>query len=285
MNTMTREEMLRIKEDRGYSLKRLSEFTGVPVVTLQKVFSGATPNPRKATLDAIERVLTSDEERYRGKSYEYTSRISDKGMTLNEDIGYNYDLEKELQGEYTLKDYYALPDSRRVELIDGLFYDMASPKTVHQDIIFYIHMSLYEYIRDKKKPCKVFESPVDVQLDCDDKTMLEPDVMVVCDRDKIKEFGIYGAPDFILEVISKSSRQKDMTIKLRKYQAAGVREYWIIDPYKEVLITYDLTDEDYIPNVHPLEGSVPVLISNGELEIDLEPVAESIRELVKQIKD
>jgi Uma2 family endonuclease len=194
-------------------------------------------------------------------------------------------LEKELQGEYTLKDYYALPDNRRVELIDGLFYDMASPKTVHQDIIFYIHMSLYEYIRDKKKPCKVFESPVDVQLDCDDKTMLEPDVMVVCDRDKIKEFGIYGAPDFILEVISKSSRQKDMTIKLRKYQAAGVREYWIIDPYKEVLITYDLTDEDYIPNVHPLEGSVPVLISNGELEIDLEPVAESIRELVKQIKD
>jgi Uma2 family endonuclease len=206
-------------------------------------------------------------------------------MTLNEDIGYNYDLEKELQGEYTLKDYYALPDNRRVELIDGLFYDMASPKTVHQDIVSYIHVSLYEYIRDKKKPCKVFESPVDVQLDCDDKTMLEPDVIVVCDRDKIKEFGIYGAPDFILEVISKSSRQKDMTIKLRKYQAAGVREYWIIDPYKEVLITYDLTDEDYIPNVHPLEGSVPVLISNGELEIDLEPVAESIRELVKQIKD
>jgi Uma2 family endonuclease len=273
MNTMTREEMLRIKEERGYSLRRMSEFTGVPVVTLQKVFSGATPNPRKTTLDAIERVLTSDEERYRGKSYEYTSRIIDKGNPSNKDNG------------YTLNDYYALPDDRRVELIDGVFYDMAASKTVHQDIISYIHVSLYEYIRDNKKPYKVFESPIDVQLDCDDKTMLEPDVVVVCDRDKIKEFGIYGAPDFILEVISKPTRHKDMTVKLGKYQSAGVREYWIIDPYKEVLITYDLTDEDYIPNVHPMTGSATVLITDGELDIDLEPIAESIREYVKEIKD
>jgi Uma2 family endonuclease len=109
--------------------------------------------------------------------------------------------------------------------------------------------------------------------------MVQPDVMVICDRNKIKGFGIYGAPDFVLEVLSPSTRRKDMTIKLQKYLEAGVREYWIIDPYKKILITYDFTDEEFVPCVYPLTGSVPVAISEGNLAINLEPVAESIREL------
>jgi Uma2 family endonuclease len=166
-----------------------------------------------------------------------------------------------------------------VELINGFFYDMAAPKIVHQDIISYIHVELYNYIKSKKKPCKVYESPVDVQLDCDNKTMVEPDVIVVCDKDKIKDFGIYGAPDFVLEVLSKSTHNKDMTLKLSKYQAAGVLEYWIIDPYKEKLLIYDFSDEDYFPSIHSLEGNVPVAITGGDLEIDLEPIAQAIKEM------
>lgn len=273
---MTREEMNRIKEERGYSFKKLSEYTGVPVVTLQKVFSGATVNPRKATLDAIERVLSSEEGVYRGKAYEYAAKSPDIFM-VNERVA-PYRVEKR-QGEYTIEDYRALPDEQRVELIDGVFYEMTAPRTVHQDIAAIIHMAFYEYIREKKKPCKVFEAPVDVQLCCDDRTMVQPDVLVICDRDKIKGFGIYGAPDFVLEILSKSTRKKDLSIKLGKYIDAGVREYWIIDPDKELLITYDLSEEDYVPNVHSLTGSVPVAISDGELQIDLEPVAESIKEL------
>lgn len=182
------------------------------------------------------------------------------------------------QGEYTIEDYYALPDDQRVELIDGVFYEMLPPKTVHQDIASIVHMALYDFIRKKKKPCKVFEAALDVQLCCDDKTMVQPDVLVVCDRDKIRDFGIYGAPDFVLEILSKSTRKKDMTIKLDKYLEAGVREYWIIDPYKQTLITYNFMDEDFVPCVYPLTGSAPVAITDGELEIDLEPIAETIRE-------
>lgn len=274
---MTREEMIRIKEERGYSFKKLSEYTGVPVVTLQKVFSGATENPRKATVDAIEKVLSADEAVYQGKAYEYAS-VKTTDLPVVKEAAAGYTAGKK-QGEYTLEDYYALPEDKRFELIDGVLFEMSSPRTVHQDIAFIIHMALYEYIRDQKKPCKVFEAPVDVQLDCDDKTMVEPDVLVVCDREKIRGFGIYGAPDFVLEILSKSTRKKDMTIKLHKYLEAGVREYWIIDPQKEILITYDFSDEEFVPCVYPLKGRVPVTISGGELQIDLEPVAESVREL------
>lgn len=186
-----------------------------------------------------------------------------------------YGIQKK-QGEYTLEDYYTLPDDIRVELIDGVFYDMSSPGIVHQDIAFIIHTALNDYMKKNKKPCRVFEAAVDVQLFCDDKTMVQPDILVVCDLDKIKEFGIYGAPDFILEILSKSTRKKDMGVKFEKYLKAGVREYWMLDPRKKVLITYDFEDEDFVPCVHPLTGSVPVAITGGELQIDLEPVAECI---------
>lgn len=274
---MTREEMIRIKEERGYSFKKLSEYTGVPVVTLQKVFSGATENPRRATLDAIEQVLSADESVYQGKAYEYAS-VKKTDLPVVREAVSEYGVEKK-QGEYTLEDYYALPEDKRFELIDGVLFEMSSPSLVHQDIAAIIHMAFYDYIRKTKKPCKVFEAPLDVQLDCDNRTMVEPDVLVVCDRDRLRRFGVYGSPDFVLEILSKSTRKKDMTIKLAKYLEAGVREYWIIDPDKEILITYDFSDEEFVPCVHPLKGSVPVAISGGELEIDLEPVAESIREL------
>lgn len=182
------------------------------------------------------------------------------------------------QGEYTIEDYYALPEDVRAELIDGVLYYMSSPSTVHQDIASTIHIALYEYIRDKKKPCKVYEAALDVQLCCDNKTMVQPDVLVVCDRDKLRKYGIYGAPDFVLEILSKSTRKKDMTVKLNKYFEAGVKEYWIIDPDKEILITYYFEKDRKTPHVYPLEGSAPVAITRGELQIDLGMIAELIAE-------
>ena len=76
-------------------------------------------------------------------------------------------------------------------------------------------------------------APMDVQLDCDEKTMVEPDVLIVCDRDKIVNRCVYGAPDFIIEILSNSTKKKDSVIKLNKYLNAGVREYWMIDPTKK----------------------------------------------------
>ena len=256
---MTIDQMIEIKENRGYSYSQLSEYTGVPSITLQKIFTGKTKNPRRATLNAIERVLSGDEAEYQGKAYEYGNP-------------------NKKQGEYTLEDYYALPDEQRVELIDGVFYDMSSPRIVHQDISYVIHSAIADYIKKNKGKCKAFFAPVDVQLDCDDKTMVQPDVLVVCDRSKIKGFGIFGAPDFLVEILSKSTRKKDMTIKLYKYQQAGVREYWIVDPYKKCLIIYNFMDEDFVPEVLPLKGEAPVAIYDGKLRISLDEIAASIDE-------
>lgn len=273
---MTREEMNHIKEERGYSYQMLSEYCGVPAVTLQKIFSGKTKNPRKATLDAIEKVLAADECVYRGKAYTYSTNGSESNSTLREEVA-GISVEKR-QGEYTLDDYYRLPDDRRVELIDGSFCEMLAPSLIHQDIVVHMHMCIYRYIQEKKKPCKVYEAPTDVQICCDNRNMVEPDLLVVCGRDKLRRFGIYGAPDFVLEVLSKSTRKKDMSVKLTKYMEAGVREYWIIDPDRRTLIIHRFEDEDYLPIVHELCGSMPVAISQGELVIDLDEIREIIEE-------
>ncbi len=276
---MTIKEMLEIKENRGYSYSQLSEYTGVPSITLQKIFTGKTKNPRTATLNAIEKVLTSEESLYQGKAYEYGTTKSP--VLMDPDAAYGEDDHGDRakkQGEYTLEDYYALPDERRVELIDGVFYDMTSPRIVHQDISYIIHSAIANYIKKNKGDGKAFFAPVDVQLDCDDRTMVQPDVLVVCDRSKIKGFGIYGAPDFLVEILSKSTRNKDMSIKVTKYLEAGVREYWIVDPHNRCLIKYNFMDEDFVPEVMPLKGTAPVSVFENKLKINLDEIAASIDE-------
>lgn len=140
-------------------------------------------------------------------------------MTLKEleqkrrEKGYTYKQISELSG---------LPE-------ETVIYDMASPSFAHQVIIMSIAVVIQNYIKKKKGRCKVLAAAVDVQLDCDNKTMVQPDIVVLCDKKKNVERCIMGAPDFVVEVLSKSTRKKDMTMKLEKYRNAGVREYWMID--------------------------------------------------------
>ena len=92
-----------------------------------------------------------------------------------------YLAEKKKQGEYTISDYYAIPEDVRAELIDGVIYDMSAPTIIHQKISLEISVRLHAFISQKKGACMVFSAPVDVQLDCDEKTMVQPDVGIVCD--------------------------------------------------------------------------------------------------------
>ena len=179
------------------------------------------------------------------------------------------------QGEYTLEDYYALPEDVRVELIDGVIYDMGAPYTTHQEVALEIARQLSNQMKAKGGRCKVFISPIDVQLDCDDKTMIQPDVLVLCDLDKQKERLIYGAPDFVLEVLSPSTRKKDLTIKQRKYLNAGVREYWIIDPKEKRLITYDFENSEQVAS-YPFTEAVGLSIYDKQIIVDLKELAEII---------
>ena len=143
---------------------------------------------------------------------------------------------------------------------------MGSPSAIHQRISMVLAAVLFNYIHAHGGGCEVFTAPFDVQLDCDDKTMVQPDLLVVCDPGRIRDWGLYGAPDFMIEILSSSTGRKDKTLKTMKYAAAGVREYWLIDPPAARIVVFRFGEE--IPAaVYDFDQEVPVGICGGELKI------------------
>ena len=265
---MTIEEIRDKKKEYGYSIEELARRSGVPIGTLQKILSGTTKSPRSDTLRKLEAALISP------LSHPYTDVSGSTGSCfVAEPPGYygsaalSSDEIDYSRSDYTLVDYLALPDDIRVELIDGKFYDMAAPHIGHQGLGGELFFSLTNYVRRKNGPCIPFISPIDVQLDEDDRTVVQPDVAIICDRSRFRNGRIFGAPDFVAEVLSPSTRKKDLSIKLYKYINAGVREYWIIDPQKGKIVVYDI-EHDILPSIYSFSDSVPVLIWDGECEVD-----------------
>lgn len=145
---------------------------------------------------------------------------------------------------YTIKDIYALPEEKRAELIDGQIYYMAPPTRIHQKIISKLNQLIANYIERNNGQCEVYPSPFAVFLEENSNTYVEPDISVICDLEKLNEKGCKGAPDWIIEVVSPSSKKMDYYTKLFKYRNTGVREYWIVDPDKNKILVYNLEKED-----------------------------------------
>ena len=256
---MTIEEMKKRKRELGYTYEQISKMSNVPLGTVQKIFAGVTESPRYDTIAALSQIFQND-----------TVSCVQEAQSI-------YNVKR--QGAYTLEDYYALPEEQRVELIDGVIYDMSAPTSVHQLLGTEILLVLKDYIRKQHGRCVPIASPIDVQLDCDDKTMVQPDVIVVCDREKIQNRCIYGAPDFVAEVLSESTRKKDLVLKLNKYMTAGVREYWLVDPDRKKVIVYDFEKEDY-PMMYGFEARIPVGIFDGECEVDFQEIYAYVKDIV-----
>lgn len=144
---------------------------------------------------------------------------------------------------YTIEDIYALPEGERAELIDGQMYDMAPPNRKHQKILSFLHLEIAGYIRDNHGTCEVYPAPFAVYLEESSNTYVEPDISVICDSDKLNDNGCKGAPDWIIEIVSPSSRRMDYFIKLFKYRTAGVREYWLVDPDKNRITVWSFETE------------------------------------------
>ena len=159
--------------------------------------------------------------------------------------------------EYTVQDILDLPEGERAELIDGEIFFMASPTTTHQAIVGWIYREICNCISEKNGKCRVFISPFAVFLKNDGKNYVEPDICVICDGDKLDNQGCHGAPDWIVEVVSSSSRRMDYYRKLAAYQDVGVREYWIVDSVKKTVVVYNLEREE-MPVVHPFGDLVKV---------------------------
>ncbi|MDO4962314.1 MAG: Uma2 family endonuclease [Eubacteriales bacterium] len=282
---MTIEEMKKRKQELGYTNATLSARTGIPIGTLQKIFSGETKAPRKSTIDALLKVLGNKEPAYTLSAKEHLFIMRDSaraGSQYSCDRAYDPAAEYKrkygclpLEKHFTIDDYRALPDDQRVELIDGVFYDMAAPSSYHQIIAGAVHHAFMSHVRANKGSCMPMISPVDVQLDCDNDTMIQPDVLIICDKSKIRYANVYGAPDFVMEILSPSTRKKDMQLKYSKYEDAGVREYWVVDPDSRKIIVYDLENMSF-PTIYTFDDEVPVGIWGGACKVDFKEIAETL---------
>ena len=175
------------------------------------------------------------------------------------------------QRVYTTEDIYELPDGERAELIDGQMYMMAPPSRRHQEIVGSLYRKIADYIDEKKGTCKPYIAPFAVFLNEDDKNYVEPDISVICDKNKLTDKGCNGAPDWIIEIVSPGSERLDYMVKLFKYRSAGVREYWIVDQRKNRIIVYDLESEDM--NEYTFADIVKVGIYE-DFEIDFSVLSE-----------
>lgn len=173
---------------------------------------------------------------------------------------------------YTIEDIEALPEGVYAELIDGKMYMMAPPSSIHQDISMWLSTTIFNYIRSRKGKCKVYAAPFGVLIRKDKYNFFLPDISVICDRDKLDQKGCHGAPDWVIEIVSPSSRRMDYIRKLPIYKEAGVREYWIVDYDRNSILVYNLPESN-LPEQYPFNATIKVGVYK-DLEIDFSQLLE-----------
>ena len=152
---------------------------------------------------------------------------------------------------FTEEDYYRLPEDMRAELIGGQFYGMSAPSRTHQRILGYLYRIIGNHIASRNGSCEVYPAPFAVK-----QTIVEPDISVICDQDKLTDRGCTGAPDWIIEIVSPGNPAHDYVRKLNLYLDAGVREYWIVDPMQGSIYVYHLEEEQFKMTSHTFQDRI-----------------------------
>lgn len=172
----------------------------------------------------------------------------------------------------TLTQYEALPEDKRVEVFEGTVYNMAGPSQIHQALSMQLSNIIFNYIKNKKGQCSVFTAPFDVKLSDTPLTIVQPDIMVVCDKNKLDEKRCNGAPDFIIEITSPGNSSDDYIRKLYYYKKYGVREYWIVDS-KRKIITVNFFENNIVSVQYPFDSIIKVNIYD-DLFIDFSEISD-----------
>ena len=160
---------------------------------------------------------------------------------------------------YTEEDYYSLPENVRAELINGQFYNMSSPPSrIHQERLMELSGTIRNYIKTKGGPCRVYPDPFAIKLFHDRTNIVEPDISVICDKNKLIDKGCSGAPDWIIEIVSPSNPSHDYITKLSMYHDAGVREYRIVDPQNNKIHVYNMDAGAFTTKTYSFHDTVKV---------------------------
>ncbi|HHY27810.1 MAG TPA: Uma2 family endonuclease [Desulfitobacterium dehalogenans] len=183
--------------------------------------------------------------------------------------------------KFTYVDYLTWPEDTPVELIEGIPYAMTAPTRIHQEIVGEVFRQIANYLLEK--PCKVYTAPFDVRLiqvkakDDDIMNVVQPDITIICDREKLDDKGCLGSPDVIMEVVSPSSVAKDYIKKLNLYEKHSVQEYWLIHPVDKIVMVYRLENAGKYarPTAYPFEEKVPVGVFE-DLSISLEKISQEL---------
>ena len=190
---------------------------------------------------------------------------------------------KKIQEVYSYKDYLTWPEEERWEIIEGIPYDMSpSPSDIHQEILWKLSGELYIFLKNKK--CKAYPAPFDVMLPVnklDDErkryNIVQPDIIIVCDKDKISSKGCKGAPDIVIEILSPSTASKDFIKKRRLYEKNKIKQYWIVSPEEKAVLLFKLNENENYgePEEYKREDKYEVEGFEG-LEIDLNKIFQDI---------
>lgn len=275
---------------------QLAYLADLPVGTVSKIITGETKNPKLSTIEKLDSALCKEEAKRRLSAYlqamkEYYEAHPDAPRgpndfepiyrkmhnlenkpieyadSLTEDYPIWANLALKRAGKIKSEDFLREGnDNRFVELFEGKKIYNEAPSLDHQLIVKSIAKQIDTYIDAHNGKCSVFDMGINVRLDENEDTILIPDILVLCDEEKYRPYGILGAPDWIIEVASASSRKYDFKDKSIKYLRSGVRELWLVDPEKEIVVVY--TDEEYfLSHLYHFGENIPVKIYNNELTI------------------
>lgn len=280
---MTIEEMIRRKQELGYSYEYISEQCGLPLSTVQKVLGGFTKSPRRSTVEALEKLFSEKTDE------KYVSPISaasfcEPAGALNYIYSEKSMSKPELklikcEGPYTIESYhdYTASGEKRAELINGFIYDMAAPTVVHQIIVSRLYLSLQKYIDENGGKCVAFAASPDVQVLKDDRNVFQPDVQVICQREKLEKGRIFGAPDMVIEVLSPSTRTVDLYKKAEVYALSDTREVWFVDPENRSIEIRGKGGKAL--GIYTFNDVIPVDIYGGNLKIDFAEISNYLNDL------
>lgn len=175
----------------------------------------------------------------------------------------------------TLEEYEAAPEEEHIEVFEGVPYAMSAPSIKHQDILGELFFLIKDYIRKNEGNCKPFIAPCDVKMSDEPLTIVQPDLFVVCDKSKLDKNRCNGTPDFIIEIVSPGNTANDYIQKLYYYKHYGAREYWIVDPDKQIITVYDFEKEIYASR-YTFDDKIKVGIYN-DLYINFAPLKDLLQ--------